>query len=303
VVFLYGGEKGATIVDGTGVGGGFGGFAVGVLWGCGGEGNGDECESLILEEIMRDFPAAHSMDTDWFAVDANGNIAVFDSSEGGAVPCSNREMITKHKVMFLDDFFPYLPHDEQGTILLKTPATEWVQGVTLNQLQKEIKIAKKSDLKWLRNRLFDLLLIFSEASSIQKLNTDNPVFRLAGEPIVFWYRQVPIKDLESLIASQEIIGGKSISLYQNRHLLGLFSYDHPIGHAHPYDRNPTPTIPWKLEDLPEPIQDSISWTWFDDLRFSEAEKIQPLEHTKCDTWGISEYWVDTQGQEHEEYPN
>jgi hypothetical protein len=33
-----------------------------------------------------DFPAAHSMDTWWFAVDAEGHVAVFDSGEAGAVP-------------------------------------------------------------------------------------------------------------------------------------------------------------------------------------------------------------------------
>ena len=33
-----------------------------------------------------DCPAAHSMDTTWFAVDADGNIGVFDSGEAGAVP-------------------------------------------------------------------------------------------------------------------------------------------------------------------------------------------------------------------------
>lgn len=35
---------------------------------------------------MSDFPAAHSMDTEWFAVDDAGHVAVFDSYEGGAVP-------------------------------------------------------------------------------------------------------------------------------------------------------------------------------------------------------------------------
>jgi hypothetical protein len=33
-----------------------------------------------------DFPAAHSMDTDWFAIDQNGCVALFISGAGGAVP-------------------------------------------------------------------------------------------------------------------------------------------------------------------------------------------------------------------------
>jgi hypothetical protein len=35
---------------------------------------------------MSDYPAAHSMDTEWFAVDAHGNVGRFDSGEDGAVP-------------------------------------------------------------------------------------------------------------------------------------------------------------------------------------------------------------------------
>src|SRR5215475_6935056 len=33
-----------------------------------------------------DFPAAHSMDATWFAVDRDGHIGVFDSGDPGAVP-------------------------------------------------------------------------------------------------------------------------------------------------------------------------------------------------------------------------
>ena len=33
-----------------------------------------------------DYPAAHSMDTTWFAMDIDGHVAVFDSGEPGAVP-------------------------------------------------------------------------------------------------------------------------------------------------------------------------------------------------------------------------
>ena len=33
-----------------------------------------------------DFPAAHSMDTTWFAVDRDGHVGYFDSGEAGAVP-------------------------------------------------------------------------------------------------------------------------------------------------------------------------------------------------------------------------
>ncbi|HVE41112.1 MAG TPA: hypothetical protein VNM14_14555 [Planctomycetota bacterium] len=40
-----------------------------------------------------DFPAAHSMDTDWFAVDKCGHVALFRSGESGAVPVEARILI------------------------------------------------------------------------------------------------------------------------------------------------------------------------------------------------------------------
>lgn len=33
-----------------------------------------------------DFPAAHSMDSEWFAVDQEGNIAIFETQEAGIIP-------------------------------------------------------------------------------------------------------------------------------------------------------------------------------------------------------------------------
>lgn len=37
-------------------------------------------------QSAQDYPAAHSMDTDWFAVDQEGNIGLFRTSEDGALP-------------------------------------------------------------------------------------------------------------------------------------------------------------------------------------------------------------------------
>ena len=40
----------------------------------------------MIADLDLDFPAAHSMDTAWFAVDDDGHVAVFDTGEAGAVP-------------------------------------------------------------------------------------------------------------------------------------------------------------------------------------------------------------------------
>jgi tetratricopeptide (TPR) repeat protein len=49
----------------------------------------DLLEALRQQQMKApppDLPAAHSMDTEWFAIDDHGHVAVFDSQETGAVP-------------------------------------------------------------------------------------------------------------------------------------------------------------------------------------------------------------------------
>jgi hypothetical protein len=43
-----------------------------------------------LPAVAADYPAAHSMDTTFFAVDANGHVAVFFSGEDGPVPSASQ---------------------------------------------------------------------------------------------------------------------------------------------------------------------------------------------------------------------
>lgn len=40
--------------------------------------------------LRPEVPAAHSMDSSWFAVDKDGAVAVFDTGEGGALPSADR---------------------------------------------------------------------------------------------------------------------------------------------------------------------------------------------------------------------
>lgn len=47
-----------------------------------------DLQERIIEAKEEDYPAAHSMDTTWFAVDKDGYIACMESDEVGAVPCA-----------------------------------------------------------------------------------------------------------------------------------------------------------------------------------------------------------------------
>jgi hypothetical protein len=48
--------------------------------------NRPKLDPLKEKTIVTDFPAAHSIDTTWFAIDADGCVGIFDTGEGGAMP-------------------------------------------------------------------------------------------------------------------------------------------------------------------------------------------------------------------------
>src|SRR5262245_52320304 len=53
-----------------------------------------------------DFPAAHSMDTNWFAVDRDGHVAMFDSGKLGAVPTELTDSVGQEDSLVLEAIEP-----------------------------------------------------------------------------------------------------------------------------------------------------------------------------------------------------
>ena len=41
----------------------------------------------------------------------------------------------------------------------------------------------------------------------------------------------------------------------------------------------------------------------DSLNFSETKNVQPIEHMPCYTWKNEQEWMDTQGNEHDKFPD
>lgn len=272
---------------------------------------------------MQDFPAAHSMDTDWFAVDANGNIAVFDSSEAGAVPRS--ATIAEWSNDGFYGFIEQLANDRQGVISLTADVENAAKEATRENLQamlQKLKDYAGKTLGWtykngttepLKHEQFEtaeldeLLLILSTENVIEKLQSFASVILLfANSPTLIYVDQCPARIVEDLLSSGEILGGVSFDLYTQEHLLGLFSYRHGDQWenwiAGPYLCERQPSNPLKIEDLPESLQDVLIFTKFEALHFEATNSIQPLEYMQCSTWLGDQRWVDTQGQQHEEHP-
>ncbi|MBV6624342.1 MAG: hypothetical protein KI793_15610 [Rivularia sp. (in: Bacteria)] len=237
---------------------------------------------------MTDFPAAHSMDTDWFAVDADGNVGIFWSSEGGAVPEFCGEFVHATRIDDVEDFCKLFPKDEKGIIHLITEGKDLVKHIIVETIPKSIY----------DDDSYELLLNVSSEEVITKLKTsDNLVLRFAGEPVIIYVDKVSNETINSMFSSGEILGATEFELWMHPNCLGLFFYDNYAQVPIPYEREAVPETPVKVEDLPENIQQALSKSRFEKIRFAETEIIQPIEHTLCATWDDNGFWVDSQGND------
>jgi hypothetical protein len=270
---------------------------------------------------MLDYPAAHSMDTEWFGIDANGNIAIFDSGEGGAIPNSNYKLRQEAQLDGLDAFLLEMAKNNENRLLKLNIAGELVaKSLSLNECDRVVLSAGrivgtpngpqiKTDKPTGSPVLDGWLLHLACDDVISQLqieeNDYNYAVRFAGEATIVYVRECKIQTLQTLITEGKVLAGKLLRNYHNglASLFGFFIYEHDDSGAQiPYTCIGKPLVPLCLDDLPEPLQDLVSWIWFDRLQFLDSEIIQPIEHMRCDTWGGNQWWVDTQGQTRKGHP-
>ena len=236
---------------------------------------------------MTDFPAAHSMDTHWFAMDAEGNLAVFDSGENGAIPYFIHDDIRIPSSKDIEDFFKIFMKDEKGIITLEIDGEIFFKENGLTPVPRSI---------FNNNGYFYLLLVLSSEEAISKLKSPhNLIVRFAGDSVVVYVDECSKKIIESMLDSGEILGGKDFRLEENFHNLGLFYYRTCDGMPTPYERREVPAKPLRVEDLPEELQIALCTSHFENIHFVETEIIQPIEHSKCRTWKGDDEWIDSQG--------
>jgi hypothetical protein len=121
---------------------------------------------------MQDFPAAHSMDTTWFAIDADGCVGIFNSDEGGAVP-KDLTNIGKDRIDDRSQLLDLLLKDKQGVQDIKSVEIEAIfEDMSLMNLRRRIMSLEKmsksdSHPYWLTAK--HLILHLSNEESINSL--------------------------------------------------------------------------------------------------------------------------------------
>lgn len=222
-----------------------------------------------------DFPAAHSMDTCWFAIDQDGHVARFDTGEAGAVPSgalagdeahelSQRlgSLLPATDVLYdLEGRQPPGPGD-RGSHLGFVPGSAGILVFlqSLDPVREDIDAGRAVEVP----ATAGVAVIFNEITE-QRRQQLHETKACQG---CFWH-----------FSSEE--GALSAGLAQR----GIFEYSHLTENwiSGPYGREEQPRQPIHIDQLPPGIRTALRQLRLN-IRFAETPHIQPIEHTDCYSW-------------------
>ncbi len=239
-----------------------------------------------------DFPAAHSMDTAWCAVDRDGHVALFDSGENGAVAEGSAALdaggpddLALSDLAPTDDAPAPAVHDWDGyrrgahtrhesEYLAPTDAAMLLMFVRdVGDLDDDVRAGRATPVATTRH-----------AAVRWRADATDAIARAHERSLCL--RCVV---LNTAVYGERRPGDAGLYLYQHRP-------DH--GTPLPYVRTELPVRPLTLDAIPAAVRDRVGAVRFDALCFADALAVQPFEHVPSFAYGSGHTtYVDAAGDE------
>jgi hypothetical protein len=232
-----------------------------------------------------DYPAAHSMDTQWFAVDRDGYVAIFSSYEAGAVPLDAHEedswtmaerlRETRQPTAWKYDLAPgrapgvvgkarHRPVDERDldpltSLVMFLRSLDPVQDALAGGLCREVPSTEGFAVIW--ERLPKTLF--------HALHSGNHCFHCRWE----------LEDEDGP---------------DNPSRAWAYAYEHLYDNwaSGAYGRESQPRRPLHLDELPPELREQVGRFRLESLSFRETPYIQPVDHALCKSWQRSALALD-----------
>jgi hypothetical protein len=223
-----------------------------------------------------DFPAAHSMDTAFFAVDRDGHVAFFRTGEAGAAPAGAGDY----------------PEEALEQLARLVPAAEAAydrEGRTLPGPEPRSEPTHWSQM----GRAPDSILFFLDAMPdfVQARIAKGRAVQLPTTSGVAVFFERPSQGLVKRLHKDglcrgcyfEYRGGEDRPDVCNH---GAFLYRHLCENwiSGPYGRERVPLQPVHIDQLPPAVRRVLLRVRFDKFCFADTPHVQPAEHTDCVAW-------------------
>jgi hypothetical protein len=225
--------------------------------------------------MVDDFPAAHSMDTYWFAIDKDGHVGCFSSGEAGAVP--TEAFAAEHDA-----------YRRMAAVLPRGEHAEDLQGRALPGRSAGRHHLPARDLD------FPVLLFLPSLETVQTLLADGRATALGatqGNAVLVRgltpaeFRQLHDDGLCQgcfMYFEADYPEGPSASAAD----YGMYFFDHLTENwiSGPYGRQKVPGRPVHVDELPPDLRRRVKQVRFEGLSFRDTPHIQPVEVAPCESW-------------------
>jgi hypothetical protein len=222
-----------------------------------------------------DFPAAHSMDTSWFAVDRDGHVACFNTGEAGAVPNNSLRGVGIYE--FILQFGEMLPpgpmrFERESLELPGRPVPHWCAGGfdfaqtllfldALDPVREEVAAGRAREVSASKG----VAVIFAGLTEALARRL-HEAGRCKG---CFRYFEPDVEGTFPHLAA----GG----IYEYAHLCENWI-------SGPYGLERTPVAPIHIDQLSPRVRDQMKRLTFAQFCFADTPYIQPVEHAQCESW-------------------
>jgi hypothetical protein len=211
------------------------------------------------------------MDTEWFAVDADGHVAIFDTGEGGAMPNAGNAYY-QEAYGLLEELRDAVPEGEAIYDPANVPSCE--QHVPSDD--------------GARGR--PLLVFLDSLDPIAKeIESGDAEVVSSTKGVAAIFRDIPSRVRSRLHDATDICKG-CMRLWDeeddrpNPARLGLYVYSSGDGFPTPYRLDKRPMTPIKLEQLPAELRRHAGEVRYK-FCFADEPLIQPAEHGEVASWG------------------
>jgi hypothetical protein len=241
--------------------------------------------------MKTDFPAAHSMDTNWFAVDRDGHVACFDSGESGAVPTQIIDETGGESVL-VESMLASLGIEttKLGQLLAGTASFQSPNDGTMFDLRGRLMPGAENQLGE-HGGLFPVpsstLMFLKSAHFVEKAVAEGTAVLVpTTEGVGVLIRGLSEELAKRIHDADECHGCFWYTDSKRKPYPGFFYYGHMTENSisGPYGREMCPVKPTHFNELPADIRERLKWMRFDGLCFRDTPHIQPIEHAPCESW-------------------
>jgi len=259
-----------------------------------------------------DFPAAHSMDAAWFAVDRDGHVGLFTCGEEGAVPKTEVNDF-QQDIGAVVEALDRLPVTGEAEFKLSAVLHPGLRSGALPPRENPTKgwptegLAELEPERYRAEGVTEILLFRDESPLTPEVRAlpGLQVGRVAQFVLVSLTSEVKLARHDpqwevwaefkrvanaapAYVTYQKFLGGTRALVRRGVFVYSTYSAAR-LNITEPYGQRLAPQRPLCLDEAPDPVRDAFAPRARLDVSFASSPYIQPVEHVPCAIWGGAVY--------------